>query len=39
MFIDQYVGFPWEGYNIGFISDEFHIVRSAPNFYGIYVRL
>jgi hypothetical protein len=28
--IDQYFGFPGEGYNFSFTDVEFHIVSSAP---------
>jgi hypothetical protein len=31
--IDQYVGFPGEGYNFSFTDIEFHTISSAPNLY------
>jgi hypothetical protein len=37
--IDQYVGFPEEGYNFNFTDVEFHTVSSAPNLYRVNVRL
>jgi hypothetical protein len=36
---NNYVGFPGEGYNFGFIDVEYHIVSSAPNLYRVNVRL
>jgi hypothetical protein len=32
--IDQYVGFPGEGYNFSF-TDEFHTVSNAPTLYRV----
>jgi hypothetical protein len=37
--IDQYVGFPGEGYNFSFTDVELHIVNSAPTLYRVNVRL
>jgi hypothetical protein len=37
--VDQYVGFPGEGYNFRFRDPEFHTVSSAPTLCRVYVRL
>jgi hypothetical protein len=37
--VDQYVGFPGEGYNFSFTDVEFHTISNAPTLYRIYVRL
>jgi hypothetical protein len=37
--IDQYFGFPGEGYNFNFTDAEFHAVGSAPTLYTVNVRL
>jgi hypothetical protein len=35
--IDQYVGFPGEGYNFSFTDAEYHIVSNAPTLYRVNV--
>jgi hypothetical protein len=37
--VDQYVGFPDEGYNFSFSDVEFHTVSNAPTLYTVNVRL
>jgi hypothetical protein len=37
--VDQYVGFPGEGYGFSFTDVEFHTVTNAPTLYGVNVRL
>jgi hypothetical protein len=37
--IDQYVGFPEDGYNFSFTDAGFRTVISAPAFYTVNVRL
>jgi hypothetical protein len=37
--VDQYVGFPGEGYNFSFTDVEFRSVSNAPNLYRVNVRL
>jgi hypothetical protein len=37
--VDQYVGFPGEGYNFSFTDVECHRVSSAPTLYRVNVRL
>jgi hypothetical protein len=37
--IEQYVGFPGEGYNFSFTDVDFHAVSNAPTLYRVVVRL
>jgi hypothetical protein len=37
--MDQYVGFPGEGYNFSFTDVEFHTVSSSLDLYRVNVRL
>jgi hypothetical protein len=37
--VDQYVGFPREGYNFSFTDVESHTVSNAPTLYRVNVRL
>jgi hypothetical protein len=34
--VDQYFGFPGEGYNFSFSDIEFHTVSNAPTLYRVY---
>jgi hypothetical protein len=37
--VDQYVGFPGEGYNFSFTAAEFHTVSNAPTLNRVNVKL
>jgi hypothetical protein len=37
--INQYAGFPGEGYNFSFTNAEFHTVSNAPALYRVNVKL
>jgi hypothetical protein len=37
--MDQYNGFSWQGHNLSFTDDQFHVDSSAPTFCRVNVRL
>jgi hypothetical protein len=39
LIIDQYIGFPGEGWNSGFTDAEFHVVSNSLTLYSVDIRL